>query len=45
MQSKPILPWMGGKRRLAKQIIPLFQKHTAYVEPFCGGAAVFFMKS
>ncbi|MCE8015898.1 DNA adenine methylase [Halomonas sp. MCCC 1A17488] len=45
MQSKPILPWMGGKRRLAKQIIPLFQEHTAYVEPFCGGAAVFFMKS
>lgn len=44
MQSKPILPWMGGKRRLAKQIIPLFQEHTAYVEPFCGGAAVFFMK-
>lgn len=45
MQSKPILPWMGGKRRLAKQIIPLFQEHTAYVEPFCGGAAVFFMKA
>ncbi|MCE8028824.1 DNA adenine methylase [Halomonas daqingensis] len=45
MQSKPILPWMGGKRRLAKQIIPLFQEHTAYIEPFCGGAAVFFMKS
>ncbi|KAA0011208.1 DNA adenine methylase [Billgrantia pellis] len=44
MQSKPILPWMGGKRRLAKQIIPLFHEHTAYVEPFCGGAAVFFMK-
>lgn len=45
MQAKPILPWMGGKRRLAKQIIPLFQEHTAYVEPFCGGAAVFFMKA
>ncbi|MCC5882462.1 MAG: DNA adenine methylase [Halomonas sp.] len=45
MTNKPILPWMGGKRRLAKQIIPLFQEHTAYVEPFCGGAAVFFMKS
>lgn len=42
--NRPILPWMGGKRRLAKQILPLFQPHTAYVEPFCGGAAVFFMK-
>ncbi|MDR9440186.1 MAG: DNA adenine methylase [Halomonas sp.] len=44
MTNKPILPWMGGKRRLAKQIIPLFQAHTTYVEPFCGGAAVYFMK-
>ena len=35
---------MGGKRRLAKQIIPLFGKHTTYVEPFCGGAALFFNK-
>lgn len=42
--SKPLLPWMGGKRRLAKQIIPLFKQHTTYVEPFCGGAAIFFMK-
>lgn len=42
--SKPILPWMGGKRRLAKEIIPLFKPHTTYVEPFCGGAALFFMK-
>lgn len=41
---KPILPWMGGKRRLAKQILPLFQPHRTYVEPFCGGAAIFFMK-
>lgn len=44
MTNKPILPWMGGKRRLAKQIIPLFGDHTTYVEPFCGGAAIFFMK-
>ncbi|TDU23074.1 DNA adenine methylase Dam [Chromohalobacter marismortui] len=44
MTTKPILPWMGGKRRLAKQIMPLFQPHRTYVEPFCGGAALFFMK-
>lgn len=39
-----IIPWIGGKRRLAKQILPLFPAHTCYVEPFCGAAALFFMK-
>lgn len=41
---QPIIPWIGGKRRLAKQILPLFPDHTCYVEPFCGGAALFFLK-
>lgn len=41
---KPIIPWMGGKRRLAKHILPLIPDHTGYVEPFCGGAAIFFLK-
>lgn len=44
MTPKPIIPWIGGKRRLAKEILPLFPEHTCYVEPFCGGAALFFMK-
>lgn len=35
---------MGGKSRLAAQIIPLLPAHTTYVEPFCGGCAVFFRK-
>jgi DNA adenine methylase len=35
---------MGGKSRLAAQIIPLLPEHTTYVEPFCGGCAVFFRK-
>jgi len=42
--SSPIIPWIGGKRRLAKHIIPLFPKHTCYVEAFCGAAALYFLK-
>ena len=44
MRPQPIIPWMGGKRRLAKEILPLFEAHKTYVEPFCGGAALFFYK-
>ncbi|MFP2263685.1 DNA adenine methylase [Citrobacter braakii] len=43
-QSLPIVPWIGGKRRLAKHILPLFPAHTCYVEPFCGAAALYFLK-
>lgn len=44
MEAIPIIPWIGGKRRLAKRIIPMFPDHTCYVEPFCGAAALFFLK-
>jgi len=44
-QALPIVPWIGGKRRLAKHILPLFPAHTCYVEPFCGAAALYFLKT
>ena len=42
--STPIVPWMGGKRRLADRLIPLFPPHECYVEVFAGGAALYFMR-
>ena len=29
---------------MASKIVPLIPQHTVYVEPFCGGAAIFFAK-
>lgn len=44
MKALPIIPWIGGKRRLAKTILPMFPAHSCYVEPFAGGAALYFLK-
>lgn len=41
---KPIVQWVGGKRKLAPKILPLFGSHTCYVEVFAGAAALFFLK-
>lgn len=43
-KPQPLIPWMGGKRRLAKHLLPRFPEHSCYVELFCGGAALFFMR-
>lgn len=37
---KPVLKWVGGKRQLLPEILPLIPPNTMYVEPFVGGAAV-----
>lgn len=39
----PVLKWVGGKRQLLKEILPLIPKDiTTYYEPFVGGGAVLF---
>lgn len=44
MKTKPIIPWVGGKRRLVSQLIEKMPEHQCYVELFAGGAALFFMR-
>lgn len=42
--ATPIVPWIGGKRRLADILIPRFPAHKCYVEVFAGGAALYFLR-
>lgn len=42
--ANPIIPWIGGKRRLADTLIGRFPPHTCYVEVFAGGAALYFLR-
>lgn len=44
MRATPIVPWIGGKRRLADTLIPRFPAHSCYCEVFAGGAALFFTR-
>jgi len=42
-KATPLLKWAGGKSQLLAQMDPYFPKEfEVYVEPFLGGAAVFF---
>ena len=43
--ATPIVPWIGGKRRLVDLLLSRFPPHTCYVEVFAGGAAVFFARN
>jgi DNA adenine methylase len=45
MSANPIIPWLGGKRRLADTLIHRFPHHSCYVELFAGGAALYFLRS
>lgn len=40
---RPVVKWVGGKAKLAPRLVSWMPKKIGtYVEPFCGGAAVFF---
>lgn len=41
--DSPITYW-GGKKIMARHILPIIPTHTTYVEPFFGGGAIFFAK-
>jgi len=44
MKIKAILPYFGGKRKLAGRIVEALGPHKSYFEPFCGSMAVLFAK-
>lgn len=46
LDTRPLLKWPGGKRRLLRDILPFVPStFHRYIEPFVGGGAVFFRLS
>lgn len=41
---KTPISYYGGKQNLISELLPLIPRHTQYVEPFIGGASLFFAK-
>lgn len=46
-KARPVAPWLGGKRNLAKRICALIDAddHRTYAEPFVGMAGIFLRRS
>ena len=44
LTMKTPITYYGGKQYMARLIVSLIPKHKAYIEPFAGGAAIFFAK-
>src|SRR5690349_13487750 len=43
VRARPVVKWAGGKARLVDKLLELLPARIdTYVEPFCGGAALFF---
>jgi DNA adenine methylase len=44
MSRMTLVPWPGSKTEMLKHILTRIPIHKSYVEPFCGGASVFWYK-
>lgn len=43
-EMKTPISYYGGKQNLIKELLPMIPRHIQYVEPFCGGASLFWAK-